>query len=162
MKRKKPSLRVSAIIFALLIAGVGTGLYFYQRRSSGPIPNEIVHRSGFPIYYPTVIRAGFVLQKDSVRDEGGILFYIMEKGGSTINVSEQAAPAVPPDFQKLEDALHFKKIDISSGSAVVGLNIDKPTAIMLTNTTLINIAAPKEIPTDTVIDLVKSMRPLER
>jgi hypothetical protein len=153
---------VVLIVTTLLLVAMGSAASFLlPRNDSGPLPKEIRESATFPLYYPTEVPTGYVLNQDSMKLVDSKLFYELNKQSSTIYVTQQSAPSTPPDFKKLTDSLSFKKIDTDNGEAVTGLNGDSVTAILLTNTTLITAnASDKSIPSDTVSSLIKAMRSL--
>ncbi len=151
------------IIFALvtiIAVGGGVGGWIYSHRRVSPIPKAIVKNVGFTLYYPIVMPANYNAEYSSFMFNSGVVYYSLKKNDSFIYVNEQAAPKTPPDFQILIESLSFKKIDVLSGSAVLGLNAGKPTAIVLTNTTLITITSTKNTPIDVLTDFVKSLHSL--
>jgi hypothetical protein len=155
MSKKMAKISAGLMLLTLLIGS--TGAWFYSRQNAGPIPKSIVTSVAFPLYYPVALPDGYKLQKSSVKNVDGLVFYTFSMGANNIYISEQALPAVPPDLGKLVELLEFKKVDVKTGSAVIGLNTGTPAAIFTTNTTLVSINATKNVPSDLVSDLVKSL-----
>ena len=145
------------IIAALILASAAGGWFYYQKNNASPLPKSIIASANFSLYFPTKLPDGYVLDKASVKKDGGIVFYNFIKDNSTLFVSLQAKPPIAPDFQKLIDGLSFKKLDTPAGSGVIGTNIDRPTAIILTNTTLITVYGTKDVPSDIVVQIMQNL-----
>lgn len=157
MNRYKFRIKFIVGITLGLIIVAGVGAWFYSKQNAGQIPQAIVKSVAFPLYYPVALPDGYKLQKSSIKNVEGLIFYTFSMGANNIYISEQALPAVPPDLGKLVELLEFKKVDVKSGSAVIGLNTGTPAAIFTTNTTLVSINATKNVPSDLMSDLVKSL-----
>ena len=154
---RKQLIAVICVLFLLLI----TAAWMLRQHNKGPLPKAVLKSIDFPVYYPSALPSRFVLEKNSVKSAGGVLFYSYHKNADQIYISEQAATTPPPDLKALENNLSFKKIEVESGSAVSGLNSTKPTALLLTNTTLITINATQNVPNDVLISLIKNMHSIE-
>ncbi len=155
-----PGSRMFWVISVLLVTSLGLaggGLYYYRWRSDWPIPKVVRSQIQFPIYYPSSMPKGYSYQKGFAKIQNGILFYKITSGNRTIVIGEQAIPVAPPDLSSL---IGFKKIVTLAGNAAVGSNNGQPIAIVLSNTTLININGSKNVPNDVVGNLAKSMSTL--
>jgi hypothetical protein len=130
--------------------------------NTNPFPKTVRNQVGFPLYYPSALPHDYALDKHSVSYKSGVVFYVLRNDKDSIFINEQKAPVVAPDLKKLEETLSFKKIDTPIGDAVTGLEIDKPTAILVTNTTLITVTGNKTVPADVIVAVVKSMASLPK
>lgn len=157
---KKSHKKIFILLFlAILALGIGIFVYYYANSNKSPF-DKYENTIGFQLYYPTTLPNEYILDNESIRNNSGVLFFTLKKSDNSIVVSQQKAPDTPPDFDKLKESLNFKDIDTEIGDAVSGLNAEKPTAILVTNTTLITVNGSKDVPSDVVIDLVKNMRSL--
>lgn len=149
-----------ALVVLVVFASAAGGWFYYQKNNASPLPKSITKATNFALYFPSNLPTGYILDKASVKKDGGIVFYNFIKDNSTLFVSLQAKPPIAPDFQKLIDGLSFKKLDTPAGSGVIGTNIDKPTAIILTNTTLITVYGTKDVPSDIVAQTMQNLASL--
>lgn len=156
VKNSKKWLRLT-IITALVLASAAGAWFYYQKNNTSPLPKSIIASANFSLYFPTKLPDGYTLDKSSVKKDGDLVFYNFVKNNSTVFVSLQAKPPIAPDFQKLIDGLGFKKLDAPAGTGVLGINIDKPTAILLTNTTLITVYATKDVASDIVVQIMQNL-----
>lgn len=124
-------------------------------RSTAALPSTITNRAAFSLYYPSPMPAGYTYRKDSANFENDIVFYILQNNNQTVFVSEQAIPTAPPDINNL---LGFKSLTTPAGNAAVGLVGGRPTAILLSNTTLITITGSGNTPKDTIAALTTNMQ----
>lgn len=153
--------RLVFIIVSMLLLGGGVLVFYKASQHRSVFPDNIVHNSGFAVYYPTTLPAGYSLDTKSVRSENGIIFYRLTKGANSLTMSEQAAPANPPDFDALKKLnSSFKQLDLDGGKALLGIDHGLPVAIVATNTTMINISASKDVPLDLVNTTARKMSPL--
>lgn len=157
-KNRKKLIIVMGIMGLIIVSS----LSFYFLRSKNPIPENIRKQVTFPVYYPNKLPAGYSLDKNLIRVENGIMFFSLDsKKNQKIIISEQTAPSNPPDFDTIQKAYSsFKKIDVIGGKAIFIISGETPTAILLTNTTLINISASKDTPEDVLVRLVQDLQSL--
>ena len=148
---------VISILLVVSLGLAGGGLYYYHQRSDWPIPKTVRSQIQFPIYYPSPMPNGYNYQKGFAKVQNGILFYKITSGNRIIVISEQAIPNAPPDLNNL---IGFKKLVTLAGTAAVGSNNGQPIAIVLSNTTLIDINGSKNVPNDVVGNLAESMKAL--
>jgi hypothetical protein len=151
-------LGLTLVIFVLLAAG-----------NNSPIPNQVTKSVNFKLFYPKDLPRGYSYEKSSTKSEGGLVFLSVISGAKKITITEQVRPNPPPDLIALTKpqkaqlppgtagvaaptlAPSFKEIDCPIGQAIIGTNISNaPTAIVLTDTTLINITSTSTL-TDTAI-----------
>jgi hypothetical protein len=158
MKLKSKKTGFLFVVFAAVIA-VFLVLLLFKKQDS-PIPKNIEKSVNFALYYPSNLPNGYSLDKNSVKSENQIVFYSLSSGDKKISISEQAAPSNPPDFEKIQKGnTSFKPLDTAGGHAIYGVSQKTPAAILLTNTTLINISGDKNVPLDTIVKTTKSMNP---
>src|SRR6266540_1342975 len=148
--RRRWLVGVGCLLF-LGALGVGASLFI---RNSGPIPSLIRQRTRFTLYYPTNMPQGYGIQKNTIRLDTGVVFYSLANDKRQVRVSQQTLPANPPNLDTLGG---FRKIDATAGKAAVGANNSSPTAIILSNTTLITINGSPGTPQDVVASIAKSM-----
>jgi len=161
-RRKNKRLVLSGATLLILII-VGAGGWFYAHRDSSPIPESIRRSVGFALYYPSPPPIGYSFQKDSVKTANDVVFYTLQSGSQTITVSQQPAPSTPPDLDALQKSnTSFKSVDTDAGQAIIGTNPqgNSVTAILVTNTTLVNINGSKNVPRDVIAKTAKNMSSL--
>lgn len=148
------------IIIVVVIASVVTTVII-KNKNSNPFPKNIRTSADFPLYYPDSLPSGYELSRASIKYDRNIVFYNISHGNSEIRISEQSKPTNPPDFSAIQKAYSsFRKVDIPAGQAISGDYRGTPTAIMLTNTTLINLSASQGTPEDVLVKLVQSLQSL--
>jgi hypothetical protein len=126
-------------------------------RNSGPLPKQIRTNTSFTLYYPSSLPKGYTYDKKLTRQDAGIVFYNFRSDKHVISVSQQALPDHPPDINNLGG---FSKLDVTAGKAAVGISGSSPTAIVLTNSTIITINGSKDTPQDVVATLAKNLASL--
>jgi hypothetical protein len=168
--KKHPALSIFAVVLALALYMV----ILNKNTNSSPIPKSIGQSVGFPIYYPSKLPNGYSYEKDTVKVDNGIVFFELHSSNRAITLSEQSAPANPPDLDALTKPQTaqgsmpgmnsptlpsmFQKIDNPAGQAVQGTSLGgKPVAIILTDTTLINISGSDKLTTNALTKIVKSL-----
>jgi hypothetical protein len=158
---KERSKKSFYIPVAMLLIAIAVGLVLFLQKSDSPVPKNIQKSVNFALYYPSTLPSGYTLDKGSVKSENQIVFYSLDNDGKKISISEQAAPANPPDFENIQKGnTSFKILNVAGGRAIYGVSQNLPAAIFLTNTTLINISGDKNIPLDTIIKTTQQMSPL--
>jgi hypothetical protein len=146
---------------AMLLVAIAVGLVLFLQKSDSPVPKNIQKSVNFALYYPSTLPSGYTLDKGSVKSENQIVFYSLDNDGKKISISEQAAPANPPDFENIQKGnTSFKILNAAGGRAIYGVSQNLPAAIFLTNTTLINISGDKNVPLDTIVKTTQQMSPL--
>ena len=148
------------LLVVALAVGASTLAWWRLRPNDHQIPQAISSGVSFPLYYPQNLPAGYVADKTSFRIDGGIVFFTVTNADSSLYITEQLLPKNKPDLKYLENTLGFKRIDSKAGSAVLGMNGDQPTAIVITNTSLVTIHATKNTPDDVLVDFVNNLHSL--
>ncbi|MDL2342455.1 MAG: hypothetical protein QFB87_05260 [Patescibacteria group bacterium] len=141
----------------VVLGSAGGGLYLHAK-ASGALPKAVTKQVSFTLYYPTQLPRGYTLNKTTARVENDILFYSLKSGSKEVRVSEQAAPTRPPDLNSIPG---FKKLESIAGNAAIGKNAGAPTALLITNTTLITISGTATVPQDVIVRLTQQMTSLE-
>lgn len=146
------SAAITTLICAILAAAI------IKTHSPYGLPAAIVQQAGFPLYFPSSLPNSYTYKDGSARQSGGIVFYALQNGQKQISISEQAAPANPPDFSAIQKSnTSFRALNIVGGQAIYGVYQGTPAAILLTNTTLININGAKNMPLDVVAKVAQDM-----
>jgi hypothetical protein len=153
--------KLALLTIIILVAALVAGLSLVGNKDSSPLPKSARQAVNFPLYYPSHLPEGYKLEKGSAKAENNIVFYSISNNGKKISVSEQAAPINPPDFEIIQKSnTAFRKINVTGGQAIYGVSQKVPAAIMITNTTMINISGSSNIPLDLIGKLTQSMSPL--
>lgn len=152
--RKKKWLIIGIIALVVLAAG-GAAALMYMHKNSNPL-STYEDQLNFPLYYPSPLSQGYRYEKASADSNEQILFFTVRKENAIISISEQGIPDNPPDLHAFKD---FKKLNILNGDGIVSRVTDKPTAIILTTTTLITLtAASKSVPLEAIITTAENLR----
>ena len=167
-KKKKTKVRSPArmaYLLAVLCLAASVILFFVQQGSNKDLPfnKNAVSGANFPFYYPSSLPRDYNLDQKSAAVNNGILFFTLKNVGRTINITEQAEPKQPPDLANLQKFnTSLKNLSINVGTAVLGIDpgTRAPVAIIITNTTLINVSASANTPQDVVKAVVQNMRSL--
>lgn len=149
----RPSIVIGFIALALVVCAACLLLVEHNTNRS-ELPNWVIKSSKFALFYPSPLPAGYVLKQDSVRLQGDVLFYTLQSDRDSITVSEQAAPVDSPDLSGL---LGFTNIKTLAGNTAIGVSLNKPVAIILNNTTLIEILADRQVPSSVIETTARSM-----
>lgn len=158
---KKKLTLVAIVVFMALLLGIGALIVFLGSHPRGALPEQTVKAAGFPVYYPSPVPTGFIYQKDSARIDHRVLFFTLQQGNDSINVSEQAATSTPPDFSAIQkDNNSFKTLSVIAGQAIYGTYQGIPVAIVLTNTTLVTISGTKNFPIDAIAKTAQNLSSL--
>jgi hypothetical protein len=151
--RRKIIMIFTGILASLLI---GATIWFLYRDTS-PLPDNIRSSVAFTLCYPNALPKGYVLQKQSVRTESGIIFYTIANDKHIVSISQQAKGVSPP----LLTTLGFTKLDdVPVGEAVIATNDASPKAIILTGTSILTINGSKGTPQDVIAMIAKNMASL--
>jgi len=137
-KPKKKSRKLVWIICAAIIVVLGviiTLFVLHTMDNNRPIPSKIQKGTNFTLYYPNVLPGGYVYQHKSTRLQNAIVFFDLGDPTHIVHVSEQVLPPNPPDLNHIEG---FTKFETLAGNAAIGTNNDSPTAIVLSDTTLMS------------------------
>jgi hypothetical protein len=155
-RKRKYFLLISAILVCAVL------LYFFViNKKNETLPAKLTSQVNYPIFYPKPLPSGYNYQKDSAKVERGILFYNLAKDKNTVFVSEQPVPAAKPDFASFQKTnSNYRKLDVPAGQALIGVSSTEPFGILLSNTTMVNIHADKQVPLDVMTKLVNNMSSL--
>lgn len=154
MLKPRPKSRkklIVCIVVILIVLCVLVGLYLTRPKT--PIPENIRKQADFPLYYPERLPDGYKLDKGSVKYENGVVFYSLVKDSSSLLISEQSIPSNPPDLDHLKG---FSKIATFAGNVALGSVNNQPTAILLTDSTLLTITG-KNSTKDAVSQVTQNM-----
>jgi hypothetical protein len=162
--KQKTAWKIVIFSAVLVLVAAGGAIYLYANRApSQPLPAAVIKASSFSLYYPTDIPDGYALDRQSIQQGSSLMYFTIKSSTTSITFTEQAAPAIQPDFDTiLKKDSNYKKIDAHAGDAILGLNGGVPVAILKTNTTLINASASRGTPSDAVSRLTQSMTSIAR
>jgi hypothetical protein len=151
--------RATGILVLAILACAGTIILLLENTS--PLPGSVTKHALFPLYYPSPVPDGYSYMRGSATIENGILFYALGTNNKSndIRISEQAVPAAPPDLNHIAG---FTTMQTLAGNTAIGTSLNKPMAIILSNTTLITITGSKSTPSDIVSEVARAMASLPR
>lgn len=156
-KWKRPLL--IAVLLTLILVLTITSIVFVAPNNPGPtaslLPESVRGKTSFSVLYPTQLPRDYTLDKNSLKVIEGNLFYEVQNHEGTIVVSEQAAPSIPPNFDKLDG---FNKLTLSVGEAVIGTNGGVQLALILTKSTLVTVRGESpQVSRNSIISTAKSL-----
>lgn len=153
--RRKARRKVFLYMFFFLILTSAPISWFILRQNTSPVAG-FKQKVGFPIYYPTTLPDGYVLKQDSIKVTDSIIFFSIAHDDEYISFSQQSISGKPPD---LKAATGFHPTPVPAGTAYAGDNeFGKPTAILATRTTLINISGSDDVTDLLVGQILQSMK----
>lgn len=147
-----------AIIGGIFVAGIVIFALKIASKPPSPLPRSS-RDSGFPLYYPSPVPAGYAYQAGSYKVSNHIAIFALKNDTREVHIAEQALPQPMPDFSKISA---LKPTDSLAGKIFSGTNAGQPIAIVQTNTTLITITGAPGMPSDVVTSLAQSLRSLPR
>jgi hypothetical protein len=140
---KKRSLRpLFIILFIAIFFSTISTLGYTQRHTilaflSPPSPFTAEHKSkvNFPLYYPTKLPKGFLIELDSISQpqENVLAYNISDETGNAIQVVEQAFSQTVDLDALLASYQPLEKFELSNGNAVAGTNKDGEIVTHFTN-----------------------------
>lgn len=145
-KRQKNILMVVCIIGILLVAGTTYVWLFLGHSDVSPIPQRIISRVSFPVYYPTTLPTNYTLKTDSAVGTNTTVYYTLadDAGKNAITVTLQATPATF-DASKIIGSNPIST-SITSTGTLYNLSAGSSSKYMLnTGKTLIFITSPTTI-----------------
>jgi hypothetical protein len=167
---------VRLAVLALIVGLVFLVFHYFKTHKPNPIPGSIKKSASFTLYYPTQVPQGYSFDKSSANVKNGIVFLSWKNASSKrIQITEQARPAKSPDLNtltkppKVETSIPgvappslnplFQKAYSPVGQAIVGSNTSgSPTAIVLTDKTLINVSGPSDLPNNALNNIVQTLK----
>ena len=152
--RRKIIIYIRFLVLGIVIIVAGIVIFSHDR---GPIPPQIRSRANYTLYFPTSLPPSYKYDKKFTRQESNIIFYTFLNDKHRVSVSQQPLTSNPP---KLDTLSGFNKLEVTAGKAAVGVNGSSPTAIILTNTTIITINGNQGTPQDVVATIAKNMASL--
>lgn len=102
-------------------------------RDTGPIPRTYAQHVSYPLFYPTRLPAGYMVDRNSfeTRDKSVLIFSIKASDGRTIAVAQQAKPPDAPIHSKSSTPIKVpgeRTFTTGIGDAYVSLWGDKYVA----------------------------------
>lgn len=153
-RRKKPILYIA---FILIIATIGVAVLYYVKSKSPAIPSSVTQSVSFPVYYPSSLPNGYKYMTGSAKSQSGLLFFKFTNGSSKISATEQSAPSAKIQLSSLPK---FSSIKVSEGQASVGTSLGAPSAVLLTNSTLIDLIGEGKASKNDIIFITQNMKPI--
>jgi hypothetical protein len=171
-RRNKKMAATFLVIFIIGLLLVGLLL---KNMSADPFPKSVRQAVSFPLYYPSKLPRGYVLDKKSVKTQNSIVFYTINNGNKKIFLSEQAAPAHPPDLRSLTKAqasatspsgftpsnssAAFREVETPLGQAVQGTSlVGTSVAIVIADNTLINLSGTNSLPSNVLTQAIQNLK----
>ena len=157
-KSKRKFLIFGAITLALVVA---IGVFLATRTATQPAALNKANQD-FTVLYGSNLPRGLIVNTSAVTYENGVLFIpITSEDGRSISITQQP---LPEKFKQSNDLVGAEKVTGADGPAAVSHVQGHTTATMMSNDrkTLVIINDSSNVGTDTVKDLLRSLRPLNR
>jgi hypothetical protein len=142
-KSSRPRKLVVLCLILAALGGAAGAAYHYKLQKPVaaqnpilPLPASLLKKISFPAYYPYTLPSGYSYKPDSAYVQSGLLFFKLINSSDTILFTEQAAPANPVNLDSLSA---FDKSYINVGRLAIGNSSGQTSAIVVTDTTLVNI-----------------------
>jgi hypothetical protein len=146
-----------AVVFCI---GLAIYVFITWKQSIPPaLPQEITSSVYYQIYEPSHMPKGYTFKSDSVTSHNGLIFYKFVNGKKVITVTQQATPKSNIDLSKLEG---YTSLQVPAGKAASGQSVGNPSAIIITDSTLINITSSKGVTKQEVTSVAQRMKPAEQ
>ncbi len=156
---RKGFLKVLAGVVVVFCIGFAVYSFVAWRQSiPPPLSQDITSSVYYQIYQPSQMPRGYHLKPDSVTSHNGLVIYKLISGKNTITVTQQAAPHTSIDLSKLEG---YTSLNVPIGRAASGQSVGNPSAIIITDSTLINITSSKGVTKQEVTDIAQKMKAAE-
>lgn len=155
--RKKRYFIGVGIILALIAAGM---TWYFVRPPSSPIPKNISETVIFPLFYPTKLPTGYVINKTSFHSDNQVVLYSLTKSGApNIVITVQSKPN-GFDFSDFKDKQlrSSKSIANDAGDTVVGLYADRIVGSLLSDKSWVLVNAPSKVSAKDIETVMKSLR----
>lgn len=141
-------------LFPLLVAAL-----FYVHTQNSGIKHDLrgVH-ANFALYAPPRGTArGYKYVSTSLLRQGGIVTYKLRNNTRSVTVTEQALPSPPPNIDAISG---YSKTTLPLGSGIIGGAGNHPTAIILTDKTLLNFTSTPGVTVPVLTGIVSSFEKL--
>lgn len=153
-RRKYVLITVACLLAAGVIAG-GYWIVVHDDSTSKAHPlSSILASVPHPVYVPSQLPDGFAYKPGSVSRQDGVLFYTLEFAKKSIVIVQQP---LPDNDIGISSVKGFSRVDADVGEAYVGKNGEAPTAVVLTEKTLVNITATPDISSDVINGIVRNL-----
>lgn len=154
--RKTLLLFLVAAIFLASVSG-GYAYYLTRRAVTPPLPMNLVAATSFRVYYPERLPSGYQYMTGSAKFVTGLFSYKLKNGSKVITVLEQAAPPKAIDLGAVEG---FTSLKVATGRAAIGQIVGNPSAIVITDSTLVNITSSKGVSKESVTLIAQKLKPV--
>lgn len=151
-------LNSTLVVIASIVVGIfilGFVAYKLLTRSSTSVvfPNNIKDSVSYDLYYPSSLPSGYSLDTSSMKIEQGVVSFAVNTVGQNIFINEQPLPSEFGSF-KIDG---FDSVVTASGTLLVGVALDTPTAILTTDNTLITIKGSTDVSKETITEIGQRM-----
>lgn len=165
--KKFPKLQIKQIYISLIILGlifiavvIGSlvlGLGHQAPNNQPSLSQTEINLVNFPIYYPFTLPTGYSINSKATKVQTNLLFIRIVHHNQTINISEQPTPLNVPQINKLPS---YETLKTSIGQGVIGINYGTPSAIIISQGTLINIDTQSLVSKASLIKIIQYLKPL--
>lgn len=142
----KKFISIAIIVIAAFLA---VGCFFALKAKSANPLQPYQNKVNFNLYYPK----DTTLKANSINISDKVLFYTVIKEGQEIAISEQANINSSNDI-KIDG---FNSISTPSGLMLIGVNNNRPLAVIRASTTLINLSGNNGLDTKTLEDVGQNL-----
>lgn len=163
LKHKK---LVAAVLAVVLIVAFGYGavrLWDVRHATASPFSKQILSGVAFPLYYPSPLPLGYVLDQKSIGSNGSTAYYQLVNPAKNILITITMQPTPNKfDAAKLTANASIPTTIVPSGT-VYNLSIGGSSKYMFTtgDGTLIFITSAKQIPSEDISRLTTSLKKVD-
>lgn len=112
------------------------GYFLKGSSASDGIPAKITKQANYDLYFPSPMPAGYTYMKDTATFQIGQVYYKFSDGRKRVTVKEEPIADTKPNLNLLAG---FTQFDSPIGKAAIGTSVGQPTAVIVTNTTVITM-----------------------
>jgi hypothetical protein len=154
--KKYIAILIAIIILCLIILVSIIFLLKSRHKTALPFPAQIAGSLNYPVYYPSEVTTGYSYQPGSANIKATILFFTLTNGAKSIFVTEQSVPLSAINLNGLPK---HSDISVPIGQAILGTGLGKPSIIIITASTLIELTSNKGVTKSDIIQIARAMAP---
>ncbi len=163
IKKSSPTQNAVAGVLKLIVVVIviGAGVLVWQHFSNPPIPipKGVVDSASFPLYYPSKLPEGYILNTNSFDNTGQIItFSVRYLNKANILFAEQAIPR-NIDLNDLQNKqmMNVKAIDTKFGRAYFGILNNNTAISLVTDKSWVFISSGLKITDDDASTIVNNL-----
>lgn len=130
--------KTAGIVAGLAIAGglIAGGYSLKSSGSANTLPASVTQQAKFDVFFPSPMPPGYTYMKDTATFQIGQVFYKFSSGRKRVTVREEPLNGNKPNLDLLSG---YTRLSSPIGQAAIGTSVGQPTAVVVTNTTVITM-----------------------